>query len=153
MVLRITVSKLFSVLTPAWEDQISVEGGDFMGQIRLLVQGQGVDLSRASRILVWILVGVFGWPKRHQQKGRSLGVSLSVSHNSPYQWHNPYFRCVHCVRFEDSMSQNSYCISCAMSRYIFTGTFRIHKVIVLLLKLVITPKDTFSFMFTQPFKI
>lgn len=51
-----------------------------MGHIRLLVQGQGVDLSRASRILVWTLRwwGVLGWSLQHRQEDHSLGVSLPV---------------------------------------------------------------------------
>lgn len=59
--------KWFSLLTLVWENLISAEGDDFMGHIRLLVQGQGVDLSRASQILMWTLVGVFGWPHEHRQ--------------------------------------------------------------------------------------
>lgn len=78
--------KSFSLLTIVWENLISAEGDDFMGHIRLLVQGQGVDLSRASQILAWTLVGVFGWPQQHRQ-----AWSLPPCHN-PYQWQNPYFR-------------------------------------------------------------
>lgn len=38
-----------------------------MGHIRLLVQRQGVDLSRVSQILTWTLLGVFGWLQTHRQ--------------------------------------------------------------------------------------
>uniref|UniRef100_A0A3Q3N3D4 ADAM metallopeptidase with thrombospondin type 1 motif 20 n=1 Tax=Mastacembelus armatus TaxID=205130 RepID=A0A3Q3N3D4_9TELE len=53
--LRILIHKSFSLLIVVWENMITVEGDDFMGHIRLLVQGHKVDLSRAS----WILIGTF----------------------------------------------------------------------------------------------
>lgn len=80
--MRILMPKFFCLLTPVRENLISVEGDDFMGHIRLPVQGQGLDLSRASRILAWTLRGggVFGWPQRHrQEEDHSLGVYLPVT--------------------------------------------------------------------------
>lgn len=49
--MRILTLRLFSLSILVWENTITVEGVDFMGHIRLVVQGHGVDLSRASWIL------------------------------------------------------------------------------------------------------
>lgn len=49
--MTILMPKLFSLPILVWENMITVEGVDFMGHIRLVVQEHGVDLSRASWIL------------------------------------------------------------------------------------------------------
>lgn len=57
-------------------ESVKCWGGDFMGHVRLLVQGQRVDLNRASRIVAWTVP----WPTVARQ------TTAPKSHiHQPYQ--------------------------------------------------------------------